>query len=104
MVTFEARNVCKTFRPGTPAEVRALAEVSLTIPAGSFAALTGPSGSGKTTLLALLGALDRPTSGEVSIDGQGMSRCSDAALARVRRRVGFLFQNFALIPNLPVWE
>jgi putative ABC transport system ATP-binding protein len=104
MVTLEARNVCKTFRGGTAAEVRALTDVSLTIPAGRFAALVGPSGSGKTTLLALLGALDRPSSGEVLFDGQELSRCSDVALARARRRVGFIFQSFSLLPGLPAWE
>src|SRR5262245_4217908 len=104
MVTLEARDVGKVFRPATQAEVRALAGVSLTVPAGAFAAMTGPSGSGKTTLLALLGALDRPSSGEVVFDGRPLGGCSDVALARVRRRVGFLFQNVALIPNLPAWE
>jgi putative ABC transport system ATP-binding protein len=67
-------------------------------------AVTGPSGSGKTTLLALLGALDRPTRGNVHFGGVNLSTQSDAALARVRRRMGFVFQDFALIPGLSVWE
>ena len=104
MPFLEARAVCKFFRAGSPSEVRALDGVSLAIPRGAFAALTGPSGSGKTTLLALLGALDRSTRGEVLFDGQNLKTASDAALARLRRRMGFIFQDFALIPNLLVWE
>jgi putative ABC transport system ATP-binding protein len=99
-----AEKVCKVFREGSRAEVRALQDVSLTVAAGSLAILTGPSGSGKTTLLALLGALDRPTGGRVLLQGRDLSSLSDAELARVRRRVGFVFQHFALLPNLPVWE
>jgi len=104
MALLEARNVCKFYRSGSRAEVHALQDVSLTIPRGSFTALTGPSGSGKTTLLALLGALERPTRGQVFFEERDLSSCSDVALARVRRRMGFIFQDFSLIPNLPVWE
>src|SRR5579884_788841 len=104
MALLEARNVCKFYRAGSRGEVRALEDVSVTVTAGSFTALTGPSGSGKTTLLALLGALERPTRGQVLFDGVGLGRLSDVALARVRRRLGFLFQDFALLANLPVWE
>src|SRR3954454_13261721 len=104
MSFLETRNVCKFYRTGSRAEVHALEDVSLAIPRGAFAALTGPSGSGKTTLLALLAALERPTRGQVLFDGQDLSTFSDVALGRVRRRVGFIFQDFALIPTLPVWE
>jgi putative ABC transport system ATP-binding protein len=104
MSFLEVRQVCKVYRPGSRQEVRALDEVSLTIPRGSFAALTGPSGSGKTTLLALLGALERPTQGQVLFEGRDLNRFSDVGLARVRRRMGFIFQDFSLIPNLPAWE
>ena len=104
MCILETRGLCKHFRAGSRAEVRALDEVSLAIPPQSFAVLTGPSGSGKTTLLALLGALERPTRGQVLFQGRELGGCSDAELARVRRRIGFVFQNFSLIPNLPVWE
>jgi putative ABC transport system ATP-binding protein len=100
----ETRQVSKCFRAGTASEVRALQEVSLVIPAGRFTVLTGPSGSGKTTLLALLGALDRPTSGQVLLSGRDLQACSEWERARVRRRLGFVFQHFALIPALPVWE
>lgn len=85
-------------------EVRALDDVTLTVPAGSFTVLTGPSGSGKSTLLALLGGLDRPSRGEVLFQGRDLGRFSDMELARTRRRLGFVFQDFALIPGLPVWE
>jgi putative ABC transport system ATP-binding protein len=104
MAILEARNVCKEYRQGTAGVVRALDDVSLTIARGSLTALRGPSGSGKTTLLALLGALDRPSRGQVLLEGQDLSGYSDVALARVRRRFGFIFQSFSLIAGLPVWE
>jgi putative ABC transport system ATP-binding protein len=104
MSFLEARNISKVYRSGSGAVVRAIDGVWLSIPRGSLAALTGPSGSGKTTLLTLLGGLDRPTHGQVLFDGRDLSTFSDAALARTRRRVGFVFQDFALIANLPVWE
>jgi putative ABC transport system ATP-binding protein len=104
MVVLEAQQVCRYFRPGSAGFVRALEEVSLSIPQGSFTVLTGPSGSGKTTLLALLGALDRPTKGEILFQGKDLSRCSDVELTRVRRRMGFVFQDFSLIAGLSVWE
>ncbi len=100
MPLLEAKSLCKHYRAGTPAEVRAVDGVSLHAERGSFTVLTGPSGSGKTTLLALLGALDRPTSGQVLFDGQDLSAGSDVALTRMRRRFGFVFQDFALIPHL----
>lgn len=104
MSLLEARQVCKYFRQGSAAEVRAVQEVNLSIESGSWVVLTGPSGSGKTTLLALLGALERPSRGQLLFAGRDLSGCSDGELARIRRRMGFVFQNFALIPNLPVWE
>jgi putative ABC transport system ATP-binding protein len=104
MPMLEARRVCQFYRAGSAAEVRALEDVSLVVPPGSFTVLTGPSGSGKTTLLALLGGLERPARGEVLFDGRDLSRCSDVELTRVRRRMGFVFQDFALIPGLPAWE
>src|SRR5207244_7495097 len=71
---------------------------------GSFTVLLGASGSGKTTLLALLGALERQTRGKVLFEGKDLGECSDVELARIRRRMGFIFQDFALIPNLSVEE
>jgi putative ABC transport system ATP-binding protein len=99
-----ARALSKIYRAGTAERVSALREVSLDVPAGSFTLLKGPSGSGKTTLLALLGALDRPTGGQVLIDGRDVGECSDAERARLRRRMGFVFQDYALLPGLPAWE
>jgi putative ABC transport system ATP-binding protein len=104
MFFFEIRALCKYYRAGSPAEVRAVDDVSLSIERGSFTVVMGPSGSGKTTLLALMGALERPTRGEVFFDGKSLSGCSDVALARVRRRIGFVFQDFALIPHLTAAE
>lgn len=104
MTQLEARQVGKCFRQGSEGEVWALRDHSLVIPRGSFLVLVGPSGCGKTTLLGLLGALDRPTQGQVFWEGRDLSVCSDVELARVRRRLGFVFQNFALIPKLPLWE
>jgi putative ABC transport system ATP-binding protein len=104
MSFLETRALCKYFRPGSTGEVRALQDVSLTIPQGSCVVLTGPSGSGKTTLLALLGALERPTHGQVIFKDRELGSFSDVALARVRRQMGFIFQDFSLIPGLPVWE
>jgi ABC-type lipoprotein export system ATPase subunit len=104
MAILEARHLCKFYRTGSGTEVRAVDDVTLAVPAGSFTLLTGPSGSGKTTLLALLGGLERPTRGQVLFAGRDLGSCSGAELARLRRRLGFVFQDFALIAGLPVWE
>jgi putative ABC transport system ATP-binding protein len=104
MTILEARSLCKHYSAGSGGFVQALEAVSLCIPAGGLVVTTGPSGSGKSTLLALLGALERPTGGQVLFHEEDLSRCSDVELARVRRRMGFVFQDFGLIPNLPVWE
>lgn len=97
-------NLCKLYRGDHGEEVRALDDVSLTISAGRCLLLTGPSGSGKTTLLSLIGALSRPTSGSIVLEGRELHACSDVELARIRRKIGFVFQNFSLLPRLPVWE
>jgi len=96
----EARAVGKCYGGG----VSVLTDVSLAVPSGSFVVVTGPSGSGKTTLLAVLGALARPMRGTVLFAGQELNSLSDVGLARVRRRIGFVPQDFALIPGLTVWE
>jgi len=96
----EARAVAKAYG----STVSVLADVSLSVPGGSLVVVTGPSGSGKTTLLGLLGALMRPTSGAVLFAGQALNPLSDVGLARVRRRIGFVPQDFGLIPGLSVWE
>jgi putative ABC transport system ATP-binding protein len=100
----EARNLTKRYRLGKR-EVDALQDVSLKVRRGEFVALMGPSGSGKSTLLHLLGGLDRPTSGEVVLDGEVVSHLSDRDATRLRReKTGFVFQFFNLIPLLDVYE
>src|SRR3954470_5395771 len=86
-------------------DVIALDTLSLTIPRGEMVSIIGPSGSGKSTLLNLIGGLDRPTTGEVSIDGERLSHLSDDALTKVRRdKIGFIFQFFNLLPTLSCLE
>ncbi len=88
---------------GSP--VLALEDVSLEFEAGEFAALVGRSGCGKSTLLNLAGAMDFPTAGTVTLDGEVTSRLGDAGLTRLRRKkVGFIFQSFQLLPTLSVIE
>src|SRR6476620_12340202 len=82
-------------------QVTALEDVSLTIPRGEMVSIIGPSGSGKSTLLNLIGGLDRPTSGEVRVDGEALGGLTDDGLTRVRRdKIGFIFQFFNLLPTL----
>jgi ABC-type lipoprotein export system ATPase subunit len=101
-VTLE--KVVKEYRMGAT-EVEALRGMDLVIPAGVMAAIIGPSGSGKTTLLNVLGALDRPTSGKVWIAGTDLGRLSEVELTAYRRKtVGFVFQDYGLIPNLTALE
>jgi putative ABC transport system ATP-binding protein len=86
-------------------DVVALDNVTLAIPRGEMVSIIGPSGSGKSTLLNLVGGLDRPTTGQVSIDGERLSDLSDDALTRVRRdKIGFIFQFFNLLPTLSSLE
>ena len=86
-------------------EVKALRGVDLTIPVGRFVAVRGRSGSGKTTLLNCIGGLDRPTGGEVYLEGQPLSSLSEAELTSLRReRLGFVFQSFALMPTFSAYE
>jgi putative ABC transport system ATP-binding protein len=92
--------VSRAFRQGDRT-VTALDGVTLRIDAGEHVAITGPSGSGKTTLLQLLGALDRPTGGELRLDDEPLSELDDRALTGLRlRRLGFVFQQFNLVPTL----
>jgi putative ABC transport system ATP-binding protein len=97
-------NVSKTYRLGK-VSVTALGGVSLVVQAGEFLAVAGPSGSGKTTLLNLIGCLDTPTSGEITIDGEAIGRLTAGRRADLRaRKLGFVFQTFNLIPVLTAWE
>ena len=100
MALLVASDIAKTYTGGS-ATVRALAGVSFSIERGDFVALMGPSGCGKSTLLHLCGAMDRPTSGTISLEGRALGELSDDELTRVRRdRIGFVFQFFNLLPTL----
>jgi putative ABC transport system ATP-binding protein len=93
----EIRNVVKTY----PGPVHALAGVSLAVEVGELAAVLGPSGSGKSTLLQIMGTLDRPTSGLVSVAGSDVADLSDRQLAALRARsIGFVFQQFFLLDGM----
>lgn len=98
--SLELRGTCKSYGIGKDRLVRAADDVSLTIEAGSFVALTGASGSGKSTLLHLIGAIERPDSGTIISNGQNVTALHGGALARYRRTVGFVFQSYHLLPAL----
>jgi len=86
-------------------QVTALHEVSLTIEKGDMVSIIGPSGSGKSTLLNLVGGLDRPSSGQVLVDGEALAGLTDDGLTKVRRdKIGFIFQFFNLLPTLTCTE
>jgi putative ABC transport system ATP-binding protein len=96
----ELRGVRKSYGIGKDRLVRAADDVSLTIEAGAFVALTGASGSGKSTLLHLIGAIERSDSGTIISSGQDVTALRGGALARYRRTVGFVFQGYHLLPAL----
>lgn len=100
----ELKNIEKTYRRGVE-DVRALRGVNLTIDAGELMAIVGPSGAGKTTLLHILGCLDQPTRGDVVFDGVSTASMPESQLVRIRReKIGFVFQQFYLIPGLSVFD
>jgi putative ABC transport system ATP-binding protein len=99
----EAVNLEKTYMLGR-VPVDALRKVNLRVDRGDFLAVLGPSGSGKSTLLNLIGALDKPTGGKMLIEGIDISTLSDDQLADLRRRIGFVFQFFNLIPRFTARE
>ncbi len=104
MIILETKDLRKHYGSGET-EVRALDGVDLTVEKGEFAAVVGTSGSGKSTLLHMLGGLDRPTSGSVTVDGKDIFSLKDEALTIFRRRkIGFVFQNYNLVPVLSVYE
>ena len=104
MELLKIENLCKTYGKGEN-EVKALNNVSFTVPKGQMLAVIGPSGSGKSTLLHILGGVDRPTSGKVFLDGQDVYAQNDRDLAVFRRRqVGLIYQFYNLIPVLDAEE
>ena len=104
MTILETKDLRKHYGSGET-EVRALDGVGLTVEKGEFVAVVGTSGSGKSTLLHMLGGLDRPTSGSVTVDGKDIFSLKDEALTIFRRRkIGFVFQNYNLVPVLSVYE
>ena len=104
MSILETKDLRKIYGSGDT-EVRALDGVNLNVENGEFVAIVGTSGSGKSTLLHMLGGLDRPTSGSVIVDGKDIFRLKDEALTIFRRRkIGFVFQSYNLVPVLNVYE
>lgn len=102
IVTFE--NVSRVYKTGDH-ELKALDNVNLSLDEGKFVVILGPSGAGKSTLLNLLGGLDSPTSGTITVDGKDISTLSDNELADYRAaKVGFVFQFYNLVPTLTVYE
>jgi putative ABC transport system ATP-binding protein len=104
MALVELRNVSKIYRLGDE-EIRALDNVTLDIDSGEFISIIGPSGSGKSTLMHILGCLDSPTHGTISLDGTMIHNASSRELASIRnRKIGFVFQFFNLLPKLNVLQ
>jgi putative ABC transport system ATP-binding protein len=100
----EVKHLTKTFASGS-GPVTAVNDVTFDIPDSCFASVIGRSGSGKTTLLALLGSLDKPTSGMITINGKDLTKLGDHALIRYRgQEIGFIFQSYNLVPNLTAQE
>src|SRR5262245_22057500 len=100
----ELRQVSKVYGSG-PSEVQALRAVDLSVERGELVAIMGPSGSGKSTLLTIAGSLEQPTSGEVLVDGVDLASVSRSERAKMRRRsIGYVFQDFNLLPGLTAIE
>lgn len=100
----ELQEVSRIYKVGGQ-EVKAVAGISLKIERGDFAALRGPSGSGKSSIMNILGCLDKPTAGHYVLDGQDVSSLNDRELAMIRnRKIGFVHQNFNLLPRLNALE
>lgn len=104
MTILQTKDLKKYYGTGDT-QVKALDGIDLEIAEGEFVAIVGTSGSGKSTLLHMLGGLDRPTSGSVTVDGKNIFTLKDEALTIFRRRkIGFVFQSYNLVPVLSVWE
>lgn len=103
-IILKTEDLCKFYGAGENL-VKAVDHINLQIQQGEFVSIVGKSGSGKSTLLHMLGALDNPTSGKVFLDGEDISTFKEDALSKIRRRkIGFIFQAYNLIPSLNVWE
>lgn len=97
-------NISKIFSSGDT-KVTALSDVAFSVPEGQFASIIGRSGSGKSTLLSILGALDKPTSGSIEVDGKDIVKMHDHDLIKYRgQKIGFVFQSYNLVPNLTALE
>lgn len=96
----EMNDIVKSYFIGSPNELEILHNINLNVFEGEFLSIVGPSGSGKSTLMNILGALDRPTSGEYFLDGEAVQGLNDNGLSEIRnRKIGFVFQTFNLIPR-----
>ena len=103
-IILKTEELCKYYGTGDNL-VKAVDHINLQIRQGEFITIVGKNGSGKTTLLHMLGALDNPTSGKVWIDGENIAAFKEEKLSKIRRRkIGFIFQAYNLIPSLNVWE
>lgn len=103
MITLQ--NVSKIYQIDNETKFVALNDINLTIKEGEFSGITGPSGSGKSTLMHIIGLLDQPTSGKITINGMDISKVSDSKLSSLRNEhIGFVFQQFNLLPKLTVAE
>ncbi|RJR21951.1 MAG: ABC transporter ATP-binding protein [Desulfobacteraceae bacterium] len=99
-IMIDIRNLVKKVFIGSPNELQILKNITITINKGEFVSIVGASGSGKTTLMNVIGALDRPTSGEYMLDGEPIQKMSDNELSDIRnKKIGFVFQTFNLIPR-----
>lgn len=98
------KNVSKTYLLGEE-EVKAVSDLSMEVKAGEYISIVGPSGCGKSTLMYMIGLLDIPTSGKITIDGKDVSKLNDDELSEIRnQKIGFVFQSFNLINKFSVWE
>jgi ABC-type lipoprotein export system ATPase subunit len=102
-IVIDVEQVERTFSV-SERKVKALGGVDMRVRRGSFVVLMGPSGSGKTTLLNIIGGLDQPTSGVVTVEGRQLDQLGSSALAAMRRKIGFIFQSFALMPTASAYE
>ncbi len=105
LIVLKTANLKKSYSIGTPAQVDVLKGIDLEIAEGEIVAVIGPSGVGKSTLLHVIGALDKPTSGTVEIDGMDIYKCNDQKLAQIRNQtIGFVYQAHHLLPEFTALE